>query len=118
MPEPVATSTQDGVTIVEFAPQSNLDATQMESITPRLYQLMAPGDPQRVVFDFSNVAFVSSQALGAFVTVRLKGARAGKFLAICGIPDQLAEIFTLTQLDKLYNIFPDRNSAIQNLREA
>lgn len=118
MTDPMTTTIQDGVMIVEFAPDANLDAAFMDTITPRLYKLMEPGEPLRIAIDFSNVAFVSSQALGSFVTLRLKGARSGKSLAICGVPESLAEIFSLTQLDRLYNIYPTRENAVETLRVA
>ncbi|MFO0838748.1 MAG: STAS domain-containing protein [Phycisphaerae bacterium] len=106
---------QKGVQVVGFAPRTELDAANIAEMQAALYRLVDEGRDRRMVLDLSNVQFASSQALGCFVTLRLKAARTNCNLVMAAVPAVLLEIVQLTQLDKLYEIHPSLPAAIERL---
>lgn len=62
-----------------------------------------------ILVDFQDVTFMDSSGLGALVlalkTVRASGAK----IFICAINDQVKMLFELTSMDKVFQIFPNRN---------
>ncbi len=111
-------SEKDGVKIVEFADGTELDALQTEQVQPRLYALVEQEQAKRLLLDLANVRYASSVALGCLVSLRLKAARAGCAIGLANIPTHLVDIMNLTQLDKLYEIYPTRADAMQALQAA
>ena len=104
-----------GADVIEFVHDANLDANTTENVRTGLFDLVENDQRPGFVIDLTNVAFMSSQALGMLVTLRLKAARTGKQLVLCGVHEPLTEIITLTQLDKLYEIWATRADALQRL---
>jgi anti-sigma B factor antagonist len=112
----VSISERDGVHLVEFAPDTELDSSNIEQVQERLYALVEGGPPRKVLLDFLNVGYAASQALGSLVTLRLKAARTGSTVVLARIPETLMEIVRLTQIDKLYEVFPTLEAALARLR--
>ncbi|MFH1747784.1 MAG: STAS domain-containing protein [Planctomycetota bacterium] len=106
---------QDDLIVVEFAEETDLNALEMDRIRSELYELVEGNENCRMLLDFSNVAYASSQALGCLVTLRLKAARTGARLAIAAIRPTLADIISMTHLDTLFEIYPTRDEALAKL---
>ncbi|MFB2935904.1 STAS domain-containing protein [Aerosakkonemataceae cyanobacterium BLCC-F154] len=68
-----------------------------------------------ILVDFQDVTFMDSSGLGALVlalkTVRASGAK----IFICAINDQVKMLFELTSMDKVFQIFPNRQEFINQL---
>ena len=109
---------REGVTYVDFAPDTNLDALTVESTRDELYGLVQTQQNLKVVLDFSNVDFLASMALGMLVTLRLKAARNGSSVVLAGVRPMLTDIIAVTQIDKLYGVFPTREAAAAHLQSA
>lgn len=109
-------SEQDGVKIVEFADGTELDALHTEQIQPRLYALVDEEKVKKLLLDLANVRYTSSVALGCLVSLRLKAARAGCAIVLADIPAHLVDIMNLTQLDKLYEVYPTRAAGLETLK--
>jgi anti-sigma B factor antagonist len=68
----------------------------------------------RVVVDSSAISFVDSRGLEAFADVADLLSESGQALKLCGSGDLLREVFTLTELDPLFEHFDDVNSAVRS----
>jgi len=101
-----------GVTVVTITSTSILDTTVIDHIAKELYALPDRQYKQRLVLDFSNVQFLSSQALGILITLdkKMKAIR-GSFV-MCGMRKELMKVFSLTKLDKLFRFYRDDTSAL------
>lgn len=106
---------QDGLVIVEFAEETDLNALEMDRIRGELYSLVEDRADCRMVLDFANVAYASSQALGCLVTLRLKAARTGAQVVLANIRPILADIITMTHLDTLFVVYPTRAEALAHI---
>lgn len=107
----------DGVTVVSFKDASILDAMVIQRIGRELYKLVEDDQRRKIVLDFSEVRFLSSQALGVLLTLRRKADRSGAKIALAAIRPELAKVFKLTNLDQLFEFHNDRETAVSKLSE-
>ncbi len=103
-----------GVTVVTFTDSSILDAATIDQIGRDLYQLTDVQNKQKLVLDFSNVKFLSSHALGVFMTLQRKSQAIKGVMVFAGIRKELMKVFTLTGLDKLFKFFPTDAAALES----
>ncbi len=103
---------KEGVALVTFAQPVALDSRQIEAMEQEFSQLLASADSQRIVLDFSSVQLIGSQALGVLLNVRRQLDENGGTLLISGVDPKLYRVFRVTQLDGLFEFFPDTESAV------
>ena len=70
-----------------------------------------------IVFDFECVKFFSSQVLGLLLDIRSKLMTLGGELVISAIDPQLFRVFKITNLDKIFKFYPDKDSAVKAFSE-
>lgn len=78
---------------------------------------VADADPPRVVIDLSAVEFFSSSFIEVIFRLwnRVHRRPEGR-MALCGLTKYCLEVLQVTNLDELWEIFPDRDSALAALR--
>jgi anti-sigma B factor antagonist len=102
------------VTVVSFTDRKILDEQNIQSIGEQLYALVEDGGKRKMVLNFSRVEYLSSAALGKLITLNKKLQAAKGRLALCGIAPQLYEVFEITGLKKVFNIYDDEQEALQS----
>jgi anti-sigma B factor antagonist len=65
-----------------------------------------------LIFDLSKVDFLSSSGLRVLVTANKKSKSKSGELSICCLSKQARESLTIAGLDVLFQIYPDRETAI------
>lgn len=70
----------------------------------------------QIVVDFSAVSFVDSSGLGALVGVLKKMGHRGDLL-VCGLNEDVNQMFRICRMDRVFPIHRDVEAAIQSLRE-
>ncbi|GBF80070.1 STAS domain-containing protein [Aphanothece sacrum] len=68
-----------------------------------------------VVIDFKNVTFMDSSGLGTLVLCLKTVKAAGSKLFLCSINEQIRMLFDLTSMDKIFEIFPNREELEQKI---
>jgi len=89
-----------------------LDRTQIEAIGNELLDLVADGARKKVLINFEDVDYLSSAMLGKLIALHKRLALSKGELKLCGIKASIREVFEITRLDKVFDIYPDRESAI------
>jgi anti-sigma B factor antagonist len=105
-------SVQD-VTVISFLENSILDASQITDISSELHALIEDKQARKMVFDFEQVRFLSSQALGMLITLQKRLDAAGGTLKVAAMRNELRQVFTITKLDRLFKFFPDVETALR-----
>lgn len=103
------------VTVVNFQDASMLDAHRIEQIAQQLYHLVDEENRRKMILDFTAVKFLSSTALGVLINLQKKATTIKGEVSICGMRGELAKLFKITNLDKLFRFHPDEESALQAL---
>lgn len=103
-------------TVVEFKTPSLMNPMELEQIAKALYHLIEEEDRRKIVLDFEQVKFVSSQAIGIVMNMRKKMATLHhSHLVLCGVGPKLMEVLKLSGLLKLLVIKPSQREAVNNL---
>lgn len=101
------------VTIVNFVDRKILDEQNIQKIGEDLFSLVEELGRKKVLLNFSNVEYLSSAALGKFITLNKKVANVGGKLVMCNINADIFEVFEITKLNKLFSIQTDEQTALQ-----
>ena len=104
----------DGWIIVTFLTESLMEPAALTRIATALYPIVDEHKHHRVILDFKNVQYLSSQAIGILLTMHKKvsAVPAGQ-LVLCGVDAKLLQLLKLTRLDKLLKIVPTKAEAVK-----
>src|SRR5947209_2292391 len=92
------------VTVVNFTDKKILDEQNIQVIGEQLFSLVDESERRKLLLNFGNVEYLSSAALGKFITLNKKLQAVGGRLILCNIDPQIYEVFEITKLNKLFNI--------------
>lgn len=101
------------VAVVNFTDKKILDEQNIQLIGEQLFSLVDELGRKKILLNFRNVEYLSSAALGKFITLNKKVNGAAGKLVLCNIDPQIYEVFEITKLNKLFNIIKDEQAALQ-----
>ncbi len=71
---------------------------------------------KKILIDLSRVSYMDSSGVATLVEgLQLTGKYKGKF-ALFGLEASVKEVFELSRLDKVFEIYPDENTALESLK--
>lgn len=106
------TEVKDGIAVVSVT-AGRLDA----NIAPELKKVVASvidGGTSRIMLDLQSVQFMDSSGLGAVISSFKLTGQKGEFV-ICNMNEAVREIFTLTHMDRLFEIYPSADEGLQKM---
>src|SRR5277367_1422394 len=101
------------ITVVNFIDRKILDEQNIQKIGEDLFSLVDELGRVKILLNFSNVEYLSSAALGKFITLNKKVQAASGKLILCNISDDIQEVFEITKLNRLFKIEKDEQTALQ-----
>jgi anti-sigma B factor antagonist len=105
--------TSEGDTAVVTFKKSSISNVEDISITAEhIAKFIEANRPKRVIFDFRGVKFFSSRVLGMLLETRATLASWQGQVFISSINPQLHRVFKITNLDQVFEFFPDAVSAV------
>lgn len=107
---------QDGIKVVELTDRKILDEINISQIGQQLATLVAETDQPKIIVDFANVAHMSSSALGMLITLHKHVCERKGQLRFCNIQSSIYEVFVITRLCEIFQIFPSRGEAADSLK--
>jgi anti-sigma B factor antagonist len=102
------------VIAAKFTQPSIVEEKAIRAVGEQLSNLAEHADLRHVVLNFGSVTRLSSTMLAKLVTFNRKLAAAGASLALCGIHPDVKEVFEMTQLTRLFRIYPNEQEALQS----
>ena len=94
---------------------ADLDSSNTDQAKQLLGEL-ADGGRINLVADLSGMGFVDSSGLGALVAALKRARSKGGDLRLCGVVPAVSTILDLTRLTKLFQVHPDRESAVASFQ--
>lgn len=91
------------------------DEVGIQAWGEELYSLVETMKTDKLVIDFSKVAFMSSSSLRVLITLNSRARNKKVKLALCGINANIMEAFKITRLDSLFKIKKTEDDAIKTL---
>ncbi len=97
---------------MEFVERNILDESNIQQIGEEIRRVVDSQDKPKVLISFTNVDHLSSAALGTLITInnQIRG-RDGQ-LRLAEIDPQIYEVFVITKLNKLFEIFDTAEKAL------
>ena len=101
--------------VVEITTPSLMDPIELEALGDDLYRLVDEQDNRRLVLDFGQVQFISSQAIGILAKLHKKtAALKGGLLVLCNLSPRLLDLLKIVRFDRLIAIKPTQVEAINH----
>ena len=107
----------DDVMMVTFRQSHILDAATIERMSASVKELVDGAAENRFIFDFAHVAYLSSNALGMLISLRKRVVQRRGSMKLAGINDEVMEIFRITKLDTVFDIYKDAAGAAEAFRK-
>lgn len=108
----------DGATIAALMDEKILEETEIQRLEDSIMPLVEQAEQITLVLDFSNVSFLSSTMLGVLIRISKKVYERGGKLGLCGISARIYEIFKITRLNKIFDIYENADKALSGLAES
>ncbi len=70
--------------------------------------------PERIVIDLSGVPYMDSSGVASLVKLLSRVRRSGVGLKLAGLRPRVRGVFEITRLDKVFEIFPGRQEALES----
>ena len=112
-----AVDLQNGVTVIHLGPEyENLDESRLDELRSVIIDVAETATPPQVVLDLSHTKFFGS----AFIEIMFRAwkrvdVRGGTF-ALSGLTPYCAEVVAVTHLDRLWDIYPNRDVAVTAMK--
>jgi len=103
-----------GEVVVVTPHEKRLDASAARDFKQKMLAITDRGD-RRILVDLSDVEFIDSSGLGAFISV-LKSLGGEGTLGICEARETVASVFKLTRIDRVLPMYPDQEVAVASLQ--
>jgi anti-anti-sigma factor len=110
-------STEGNVAIIAFKAPYISDVEEISSDSSAIRQYINKNRPQHVVFDFGGVKFFSSQVLGLLLEAKSNLKSGNGHVVVCTLDPRLNRVFKITNLDRIFPLYPDRPSAMDAIAD-
>ena len=108
------TRTESDILVIYFQDVRIIDERRIQSLGQELGELLNATENKRVILNFQNVSFMSSAMIGKLVEFEKKCKAAEIALRLCNINENVEEVFNLMQLNKVFSIEKDEETALKN----
>jgi anti-sigma B factor antagonist len=108
----------DKATIVIFTDEKILEEKDIQALQSSIMSVIGQAERINLILDFRNVRFLSSAVLGFLIRISKRIYEHDGQLRLCNINTKIYEIFRITRLTKIFDIYKDVESAIESISSA
>lgn len=109
-------SREGDVTRIAFLDRNIIEDANIQRIGEEIAQIIEQTPKPKILISFANVEHLSSAALGTMITINSKVRQKGGQLRLSNIDPQIYEVFVITKLNKLFQIFDDAKKALASFK--
>ena len=106
------------VTVVRFRDQRITEDCNIGKLGEELFHLVEGEHRKKLVVSLASVDLMTSAALGILITLRKKAAARGGHLKLSDMGPEIANVFSVTRLDSLFDIEKDAAHAVAGFQAA
>lgn len=96
-----------------FAIEGHLDASMVNAVNERATDVLESSFV-KVVFDFSNLVYISSAGLRVLLYVAKKTKSKGGKVSLCSVNSNVQRILDISGLTKFLPVYADRDAALSS----
>ena len=109
----------ENATIVTLVDEKILEEKDIRALQESIVSVIeSTSGGINLILDFCNVRFLSSAVLGLLIRISKKIYERDGQLRLCNINPKIHEIFKITRLTKVFDIYQDTESAAEGLSPA
>ena len=75
----------------------------------------AEQEAQRLLIDLADVTYLNSSALGVLISAHSNFSKRGGMLGLCNVSDGITNIFVITKLSQVFNVYGNREEGLAAL---
>ena len=105
------------IRVVVIENQRLLDATEVEHCYREIVEVLDKTRECNVLLNFGKVKYLSSTALGMFIRVLKKCNEYKLTLKLCNLTPDNYQVFTLTGMNKILDIYEDSTQAMDAFKK-
>ncbi len=102
------------VTIAILTEEKILQEAEIQGLENSMMALIEQASGINLIINFCNVKFLTSSALGLLISVFTKMHETGGKLKLCSIDPRILEVFAITRLDKVFEIYDSQAEAVES----
>ncbi|MCI0499124.1 MAG: STAS domain-containing protein [Planctomycetales bacterium] len=106
------------VVVATLTDEKILDEAQLKGLEGSFMPLITQTPAIQLVVDFSSVQFLTSSVLGLLIRISKKVYENHGRLRLCSIRPKILEVFRITRLDKIFEIFNSVDDAMVGLKRS
>ncbi len=103
---------ESGVSVVRFVDRKIVDSGSIEQLGEELNALVTVEKRNMILLNFDGVEFLSSAALNKLISLNTKIKASAGRLKLCCLRAEIKEVFTITRLDRVFDIRKTEAEAI------
>lgn len=103
--------------IITFSNEKILEESDIQQLQSSIMSVVEQAEHINMILDFSHVGFLSSAVLGLLIRVSKKIYESDGQLKLCNIAPKIFEIFKITRLTKIFDIYENLDQALDSLTE-
>lgn len=108
----------ENATIVTLTEEKILEEKDIRALQESIMSVVEQANRINLILDFRNVRFLSSAVLGLLIKISKRVYEGNGQLRLCNIDPKIYEIFRITRLTKIFDIYKDLESAAEDLPPA
>jgi anti-sigma B factor antagonist len=108
----------DNATIIAFTDEKILEETDIRALQESVVSVIEQAEGLNLVLDFHSVKYLSSAVLGLLIRISKRIYERGGQLRLCNINPKIYEVFRITRLTQVFDIYDDLESATRGFSEA
>lgn len=105
----------ESATIVTFTDEKILEEKDIQALQDSIMSVIEQAERINLILDFCNVRFLSSAVLGLLIRISKRIYEHDGQLRLCNINPKIYEIFKITRLNKIFDIYKDIKNATESL---
>jgi len=108
----------EDVTVIAFTDDKILEESDIHGLQSSISSVVEQTEGIKLIMDFGSVKFLSSAVLGLLIRISKRVYEGGGQLALCNIDPKILQIFKITRLTNIFDIYDDIESATKGLIES
>lgn len=102
------------IAVVKLLDEEILEEGIINTIAESLFSLVADNPDVKLLLNFTNVKHLSSSALGTLIRLNKRVEEQNGTLKLCELRKSLYEIFVITKLNRLFEIYDEKETALSS----
>ena len=98
---------------VRFTDKKIVDSGNIEQMGEEMFSLVDKEHIKHILLNFEGVEFLSSAALNKLILMDKKVKQVGGVLRLCNLRAEIMEVFTITRLNRVFDIRKTEKEALK-----